>query len=80
MRSDTAAAYFDHETTGYLVKAIQRGEAPPPTATRVRNGRREPVWAKAACDRFIENRHGLASESAAANDNGLSPTTNVEFV
>ena len=42
MCADTTAAYFDLQTTGQLWKAIERGEAPRPSSTRLRNGKREP--------------------------------------
>lgn len=70
MRADMAAAYFDHTTTGKLSAAIQRGEAPQPTAMRIFNGRRVPVWSRAGCDAFIQRRHGLGLDTMpAANDN-----------
>jgi hypothetical protein len=61
-----AAAYLDHATTGKLMAAIGRGEAPPPTAMRLFKGRRVPVWLRSECDAFLHRRHyaGLA-----ANDN-----------
>jgi hypothetical protein len=74
MRADMAVAYFDHETTGKLMIAVQRGEVPGPTATRIFNGRRVPVWSRAACDAFIERRHDLAG----ANDN-RPPLKEAEF-
>jgi hypothetical protein len=78
MRADMIAGYFDIKTTGKLMEAIQRGEAPPSTATRMHNGRRVPVWSRAACDAFIQQRHGLAHDLVAANDN--SPISKeVEF-
>jgi hypothetical protein len=63
MPADMVAAFFGHDTTGKLYKAIERREAPRPTATRLRDkGRREPVWAREACLRFVAERHGIASE------------------
>lgn len=62
MRIDMAAAYFDYETTGKLYKAIQRGEAPRPTATRLEKGRHIPVWALDACFKFVANRHEIRSD------------------
>ena len=62
MRADLTAAYLDFATTGELYKAIQRGEAPRPTASRLRNGRREPVWALEACRAHVANRHEIAND------------------
>jgi hypothetical protein len=59
MKADVTAAFFDFETTGRLMEAVQREEAPKPSATRVYNGRRVPVWSRAACEAFIERRHDL---------------------
>jgi hypothetical protein len=69
MPSDMVAAFFGHETTGKLLKAIERGEAPRPTATRLREKRRhEPVWARDACLKFIADRHGLVCEAPAVSE------------
>ena|SRR5258706_10585740 len=63
MPASIAAAFFGHETTGRLLKAIARGEALRPTATRVREkGRREPVWGLDACRRFVADRHGIVGD------------------
>jgi hypothetical protein len=73
MRADMTAAYFDYETTGKLATAIERGEAPPATATRMFNGRRVPVWARAECDLFIQRRHDANFVvPTACNDNNAS--------
>ncbi len=66
MRADMAAALLDYETTGKLMQAILRNEAPRPTATRMRDGRRVPVWHLDACRKFLANRHELVSDAAAA--------------
>jgi len=66
MRADMAAAYLDHATTGKLLAAIDRGEAPLPTATRSFNARRVPVWLRSECDAFLRRRH---YSGPAANDN-----------
>jgi hypothetical protein len=72
MRADMAAAYLDYETTGKLSAAIERSEAPRCSVTRIYNGRRVPVWSRAACDAFIQRRHDLSSTTPpAANDNEL---------
>jgi hypothetical protein len=55
MKIEVAAAYLGFATTNELRRAIQRGEAPRPSATR--GAHREPVWAKVACDAFVERRH-----------------------
>jgi hypothetical protein len=65
MRADLVAAYLDFETTGLLMAAILRGEAPPPTAMRIHRGKQVPVWSGAACCTFIQYRHDLVP----ANDN-----------
>jgi hypothetical protein len=69
MRADMAAAYLDHATTGKLLAAIGRDEAPFPTATRTFNRRCVPIWSRASCDSFIERRHDLGHNPAPANDN-----------
>src|SRR5438045_4107358 len=71
MRADMAAAYIDYETTGQLWKAIQRGEAPPPSATRVFSGRSVPVWLRAEIEAFMLSRHNVAS-AVQANNNDAS--------
>jgi hypothetical protein len=68
MRADMAAAFLDYESTGKLMHAIMRGEAPRPTATRLRNGRHEPVWARDALDRHVANRHEIVSDVTAARE------------
>jgi hypothetical protein len=62
MRADLTAGFFDFETTGKLMAAIRRGEAPVPTATRLFNGRQVPVWSRVACDAFIARRHEISIE------------------
>ena len=64
MRAVTAAAFFDFATTGELMKAVERGEAPRPSATRLRAGRREPVWALDICRTHIARRHDIASDAS----------------
>ncbi len=66
MPADVAAACLGYETTGRLLKAILRNEAPRPTATRLRDGRREPVWAFDAIKKYVANRHELHSDADAA--------------
>jgi len=68
MRADMAAAFLDYETTGKLLAAILRGEAPRPTSTRLRNGKREPVWALDACRTHVANRHQIVSDVAPATE------------
>lgn len=72
MRIDMAAAYFDYETTGKLLQAIARGEAPRPTATRLRDGRQIPVWALDACFKFVANRHEIVSHRAAESESAVN--------
>lgn len=69
MRADLAAAFLDFETTGKLFAAIMRGEAPRPTATRVRNGRREPVWSHEALRRHIARRHDIPDDGSVQTEN-----------
>ena len=66
MRADMTAAYLDYATTGQLLAAVGRGEAPGPTDKRLRNGKWEPWWAKVAIDAFVNNRHEIRSDVAAA--------------
>jgi len=77
MRADLVAAYLDHPTTGKLITAIQRGEAPQASATRLFNSRRVPVWSRVGCDIFIARRHDLDYD-IAVNDN-RPIQTNVEL-
>jgi hypothetical protein len=70
MREDMAAAYLDLDTTGQLRAAIQRAEAPPPSAMRGLNGRRIPIWLRSGMDDFIASRHNaMSSVHPPANDN-----------
>jgi hypothetical protein len=66
MRAPTTAAFFDFADTAQLFAAIRRGEAPRPTATR--GARREPVWARAACEQWVADRHQLAENGTAPSD------------
>jgi len=66
MPADMAAALLGFETTGKLLQAIARNEAPRPTATRLRDGKRVPVWALDACRKFVANRHEIVSDATAA--------------
>jgi hypothetical protein len=68
MRADLTAAFLDYPTTGKLIAAIRRGEAPPPTATRLFNGRKVPVWSRAACEVFVARRHDLSDNGASFDD------------
>ena len=67
MRADMTAAFLDFETTGQLLAAILRKEAPRPTVTRLRNGRRVPVWARDAVVNFIAKRHEIGTADAASD-------------
>jgi hypothetical protein len=66
MRADMAAAFLDYESTGKFRHAIMRGEAPRPTATRLRNGRHEPMWALDVLRNHVAKRHAIESDVAAA--------------
>jgi len=69
MRADTTAALFDYPTTGQLMKAVERGEAPRPTALRRRAGKIEPVWALAVCLAHIARRHEINNDASARSEN-----------
>src|SRR5262249_11008557 len=69
MRSDTAAAFFDYDTTGQLMDAVEQGEAPRPTALRRRAGRIEPVWALEVCLAHIARRHEINNDPSQASEN-----------
>jgi hypothetical protein len=69
MCADTTAAYFDLQTTGQLWKAIERGEAPRPSSTRLRNGKREPVWALDICRAYIARRHEIKDDVTFREEN-----------
>lgn len=60
------AALLGYDTTGELFAAVGRSEAPRPTATRLRNGRRELVWALDACRAHVLHRHEIAGDRGAA--------------
>jgi len=61
------AAFLDYATTGELHKAIARGDAPPPSATRLRNGKREPVWLRLACVDYLARRHNIPQHNNTAD-------------
>jgi hypothetical protein len=63
MRAVTAAAFFDYRTTGELMLAIERGEAPRPTALRRVGRRGEPVWNLEICRKHIARRHEVANDA-----------------
>ena len=69
MRAETAAAFLDFATTGEFFKAIQRQEAPAPTAYRLRAGRREAVWALESCKAYVAGRHGMSNDGAPPKEN-----------
>jgi hypothetical protein len=66
MRAPTAAAFFDFVDTAQLFAAVRRGEVPRPTATR--GARREPLWARAACEQWVADRHQLADNATAPSN------------
>jgi hypothetical protein len=68
MRAETAAAFFDYRTTGEFFKGIQRGEAPRPSAYRLRAKRREPVWALDLCRNHIARRHEISNDAASGRE------------
>jgi hypothetical protein len=63
MRADVAAAFLDFETTGQMFKAMLRNEAPRPTSSRMRDGRREPLWSLDALRAYVAHRHHLAHDA-----------------
>jgi hypothetical protein len=62
MRADTVAAFLDFSSTRELCKAIQRGEAPRPNATRGSGSTIEVVWFVRAVEEFVARR-SLAKSS-----------------
>jgi hypothetical protein len=70
MRAATVAAFFDFATTGELMKAIERGEAPRPTSYRTRQSKREPVWALDFCRAHIAHRHEIDEDSGRSENIG----------
>jgi hypothetical protein len=63
MRTDVVAAFLDFPNTRALSIAIERGEAPRPTATRKAGSKSfEPVWSAEAVADFVRRRHALRSE------------------
>jgi hypothetical protein len=69
MRADVTAAYLDYATTGELWKAIGRGEAPRPSSTRLRNGKREPIWALDICRSYVARRNGINNDASRDDEN-----------
>jgi hypothetical protein len=69
MRDVTAAAFLDYATTGELMKSVQRGEAPRPTALRRRAGRLEPVWALDICRAYVARRHEINKDASVDSEN-----------
>jgi hypothetical protein len=62
MRSDVVAAFLDFPDTRALSIAIERGEAPRPTAVRNAGSKCfEPVWSAEAVADFVRRRHALRS-------------------
>jgi hypothetical protein len=58
MRADVLAAFLDFADTRALSDAVERGEAPNPTAVRyVGRNRSEPVWSAEAVADFVRRRH-----------------------
>jgi hypothetical protein len=57
MRAGTMAAYLDFGTTRELCKAVGRGEAPPPNATRGAGKDIELVWYCRAVEDFVARRN-----------------------
>jgi hypothetical protein len=71
MRAPMVAAFFDFADTAELISAVKRGEAPRPTACRGRAGRKEPIWARTACDDWVAQRHMLPDNGAIHADDDL---------
>jgi hypothetical protein len=70
MRAVTAAAFFDYATTGELMTAIERNEAPKPSAYRFRAGRREPTWALDICRAYVARRHEIKNDASSSEKIG----------
>jgi hypothetical protein len=60
MRAETVAAYLDFATTRALCKAVARGEAPAPNATRGVGESLEVVWYATAVEDFVARRNCAA--------------------
>lgn len=58
MRIDVVAAFLDFATTRDLWNAVERGEAPRPSAVRHGRNGREPLWSLEAVKQFVKSRHG----------------------
>jgi len=65
MRIDLVAAYLDYATTRDLWNAVERGEAPRPSAVRHGRNGREPVWSSEAVTQFVRSRHGTPGLAGA---------------
>lgn len=64
MQADVAAAFLDFATTGQLMAAMLRNEAPRPSASRIVGGRRRPVWAFEALRAYVARRHQLTHDAS----------------
>jgi hypothetical protein len=58
---ELAAAFLGYDSTRELIVAVNAGEAPPPTATRGK--KREPLWSRTSCERFVAQRHMIDESS-----------------
>ena len=72
MRAPMVAAFFDFADTAELINAVNRGEAPRPTASRGPGRRKEPIWARAVCDDWVARRHNLPESGCALEDDDLA--------
>jgi hypothetical protein len=68
MRADTVAAYLDFCTTRELCRAIGRGEAPAPNATRGAGKHIELVWYCRTVEDFVARRNLSAHMRTAPRD------------
>jgi hypothetical protein len=68
MPADMTAAYLDYRDTSELARAVSQGEAPPPIGHReVGSARGQPIWSKAAIDKFFECRFGWSTKIDGAS-------------
>jgi hypothetical protein len=67
MRIDMLAAYLDFRSVRELLRAISRGEAPPPTSFRGAGRLREAVWAKIIVDEYVAPGVALRQNLPKAN-------------
>ncbi|KJC40708.1 hypothetical protein UP09_21480 [Bradyrhizobium sp. LTSP885] len=68
MRADMAAAYLDYRDARELVRAVKRGEAPPPTSYQGTGRARRPVWSKASIDCFVASSRAVQTDGSLGEE------------